>query len=214
MDYKQPQKPLIPHEKPPVSQSKPVVPPHKHAADEETASVIKKKTFIAFLVGLIIGFGSFWLWDRGDTDARSEKIADDSSLEEDILSGDISPDAMVDKKGDALKNRFLVSNQTAGSAVTIKQIVLAENAWIAIHESIEGIPGRILGAARFDAGIYPLATVDLLREMEAGNHYFAALRKDDGITGFDINGDIPLTTESGDMVMTSFSTLTPSPSGR
>jgi len=179
--------------------------------EDREALATKKQMFIVFLIGLIIGFGSFWLWDGGTMKDRGNSVAN-----EEVKDTDTAGDVLTGS-GEivgATKNSVIISNQTAGSAVTIKKAVLSENAWVAIHESIDGAPGSILGAARFDAGEYAFVTVDLLREIEAGKTYFAALRKDDGVIGFDINTDIPITTDAGDTVLVSFTTLTPSPSGQ
>ncbi len=100
-------------------------------------------------------------------------------------------------------NAVAVDDQKAGDRVEVTMITLSKSGWVAIHEDINGTPGRILGARRYDPGIY-LGEVDLLRPTIAGQTYHAILHLDDGDKQFDLTKDLPIKGEDGKIVEVSF----------
>jgi len=164
-----------------------------------------KKIVIAFLVGVIIGFGSFWLWDKGQDDGDSSDKKDDASKEmvageDDVTVGDDTVSVGVSSSA------ISVSDQPAGDTVVIGKVILAKSGWVAVQDDESGQPGRILGARRFDAG-EATGTVSLLRNTVAGNTYHVVLRSDDGVEGFDPATDTALTDSTSKVVSTSFKAL-------
>jgi hypothetical protein len=105
------------------------------------------------------------------------------------------------------ENVLVVADQLAGTQVALTQVTVSESSWIAIQEDNNGLPGVILGAQRFDEGVYTGRTVDLLRGTTAGNTYHAVIRYDDGDKDFDHTKDLPvLEGLAGTFVMSTFTT--------
>lgn len=106
---------------------------------------------------------------------------------------------------------LMVNDQEAGDSVIISNMTLTENRWVVIHEDIEGEPGNILGARLFFKNDTE-GEVELLRETEADNMYYAILymvaeRERDQDRRFDIVRDLPLVKEDdGDMITIPFNT--------
>jgi len=158
----------------------------------------KKKITAAFLIGLIVGFGSFWLLEKDNGIVNKTKETASKSINtESAVSGVLLNN---------VKNKIIVHEQTADMSVTLLEVVLSQNSWVAINEDTEGVPGNILGAIRLDAGKYSFITVDLLRKMVNGKKYYATLRIDDGVTGFDLENDKLLLDIDGNPVTVSFTT--------
>ncbi|MBI2046440.1 MAG: hypothetical protein HYT28_03420 [Parcubacteria group bacterium] len=161
-----------------------------------------KHVFI-FLLGFAVGFGSFWLWDKNNTDSA------DKNLDE---SKEISASAEEDGSNGANpkeRNRVVVVSQEAGSLVVVTEVEVEAPTWVAIHEDVDGKPANILGAQLFDAGIHS-GTVALLRNTEPGNTYHAFLYKDNGDRAFDYVIDLPVEGVSETVVSSSFVAVSPS----
>lgn len=156
-----------------------------------------KKIIIAMIMGIIIGFGSFWLWDKGRDSALDSKNADNEEVVDDI-----------DNEGTigVSTNIIEVSDQLAGSMVNIDKVVLDELGWVAIHDDESGELGKILGAQKFSKG-ENIGVVELLRNTVAGNTYHVVLRSDDGVEGFSSTGDAILTDSLGNIILSSFKAL-------
>ena len=99
---------------------------------------------------------------------------------------------------------LFIADQAAGTSVTINSASLMERSWIVIYEETRGRPGRILGARRFPEGIHANITVDLLRGTLPNNIYYGMVHGNDGNETFDLATDEPLTTQSGDPIITRF----------
>lgn len=113
------------------------------------------------------------------------------------VSPSVSTGAMMDE------NTIAVANQAAGESVTIA-LTLSENVWVAIHDSVNGKPGNILGARRYFKG-GPVDPVVLLRATQAGASYIAMMHHDDGDTTFSFKGgDSPLLGKDGNPIMAVF----------
>ena len=96
-----------------------------------------------------------------------------------------------------------VSAQKAGDTVHLTKVVLTNSGWVAIHErATDGTLGAILGAARFDTGIWQ-GEVVLLRTTVSGRQYNAVVYHDDGDKEFDFKKDI-VVMRDGAPVMTAF----------
>ena len=140
-----------------------------------TALYQKNHIVGAFLVGLVIGLGAYFVWDnQGNLANRDVQDTKQGG------KGDQTDSAMMESK-----NSVSVSDQLAGFAVQIDRATLAEDGWIVIAEDVEGEPAYLLGASRRDAGTYENVDVELLRNTEEGNTYYAVIYKDDGDKQFD-----------------------------
>jgi hypothetical protein len=151
-----------------------------------------------FIAGLIVGVGVYGLATRDRP--KMPILANNTAT---TTSEIATSSATITIGGD---NGLAVSNQNAGSSVVIAQVVLAEPSWIAIHDSVYGEPGRILGAQYFKAG-KTSGTITLLRKTVPGTTYLAVVHKDRGVLrNFNSATDEILKDGSGSMVMISFTT--------
>lgn len=120
---------------------------------------------VVFIIGVIVGVIAYAVVDNA-RDERNNAVADTFSATSSasVIQGD---------------NGLTVKNQTAGNQVKIEQVIFSKPGWVAIHDEVNGQPGRILGAQLFDMG-KTSGTVDLLRNTVAGMSYLAVLHTDDG----------------------------------
>ncbi len=162
---------------------------------EGSTAVYQKNHVVgAFLVGLVIGLGAYFVWDnQGNIADRGPK--DTGQSEE----GDPTDTIVMESK-----NSVSVSDQLAGFTVQIDTVTLAKDGWIVIAEDVDGEPLYLLGASRRDAGTYENVGVELLRNTEEGNTYYAVIYTDDGDKEFDNKKDMPLMTGDGNPVMDAF----------
>ena len=161
------------------------------------------KHIVIFLLGLIVGFGSFWLWDKNNTG-----LADKNLDEAKEISASAKEDA-ADDTNTKERNRVIVVSQEAGSLVVVTEVQAEAPTWVAIHEDVDGKPSNILGAQLFDAGVHS-GIVALLRNTEPGRTYHAILYKDNGDRVFDYVIDLPVEGISETVVSASFITISPS----
>ncbi len=162
---------------------------------------------IALIVGLIIG----WLIGHGAVTNKTAMNDNnlsanaDSSMTDDETAGDdsmIDDDAMMTDSDAAV----MVSDQEAGSTVTVASVENDHVTWVAVRESNNGALGNILGAARIEAGTSNNIVVSLLRPTMAGKDYFVVLFNDNGDRVFDHKVDMAVTS-GGTPVSQTFKTL-------
>ena len=181
------------------------------------------KAIVLLLIGFIIGFAThaFTVSKEGvilnDEKSANEELidapigSDDADDTEDILTDDTSV-VEDDPKGsdepektplDATPNNssndgysFSVVDQSAGGVVYVSQLVFTAESWVAIREDSNGDLGNILGARRYPAGTHTGA-VELLRDTEPGQTYYAVVYVDDGDKDFDHKKDVLLTDKEG-----------------
>lgn len=148
---------------------------------------------VAFLAGVLVGFGSYRVWPGINGEYAGIRQSDEERVPLFIDEGSLTPqdrglreDLRV-SGGDVI----IVNDQPAGNKVTVELVTTNEGGWVAIHEDRNGKPGNILGAQFFSSGAQSGA-VDLLRATEGGKIYYAVLRSDDGDRQFDYTKDVPL----------------------
>ncbi len=93
-----------------------------------------------------------------------------------------------------------VSDQPAGSSVSVASATLAQEDWIAIRES----SGRVLGAALFPVGTHTDVTVPLLRDTVSGERYQALIYIDADNNQFDLRTDTLVLNSDGSVAGTMF----------
>lgn len=99
-----------------------------------------------------------------------------------------------------------VRDQAVGDRVHLDEVILTASGWVAIHETNpDDSLGAILGAARFDTGVWQ-GEVLLLRDTQKGKRYQAVIYHDDGDKEFDFKKDV-IVMRDGAPVMTSFITF-------
>ncbi|MBL7045113.1 MAG: hypothetical protein ISR98_00730 [Parcubacteria group bacterium] len=155
----------------------------------EKESFFSMKVIIVFVVGIIIGFLGAWIPMR-DT----AEIVEEVNVEVEEEAADVTLSG---------ENAILVRDQKAGLTIDVELVTLENTGWVVIHEDNNGVLGNALGAQLFLAGVNS-GTVDLLRGMEAGKTYHAAIRQDDGDNAFDLTKDFLLSDGKGDPVQVSF----------
>jgi hypothetical protein len=151
------------------------------------------------VLGLLVGFGIGALVFRTaltpgsaeftgaleSADGAAEDGTDESSGSSE--SGRVISAAGVVPGGDIV----LVKDQSAGRSVFLSRIELTAPGWAVVQEDTNGALGNVLGAKRFDAGVYQ-GTVMLLRPTEAGKTYHAIVWRDDGDKQFNLESDVPV----------------------
>ena len=172
----------------------------------ETAYYTRKNLIIAFIVGLIVGFGSYYVWDTAPF--QSDKVSGEEQEEvkddQDTLAGDNleNPSTNVGNE-----NTITIGDQPAGMRVVFDSASFSTSVWVAVREDIDGELGSILGARRFDAGTYTDAEIELLRNTLEESKYHVVMYKDDGDREFDHKKDTLITRLDGTPVTYEFSAI-------
>ncbi len=145
---------------------------------------------LAFVVGLIIGLGLYWVFDR------------DSAMDINTSTDNLATTTVGVIEGN---NGVVIGEQQPGKVVTVTDLRLEEAGWVAIRDDVNGEPGpKILGARLFDKG-NTTGVVQLLRATEPGKSYFAILHTDDGNPkAFNSRLDKVLLDDSGKQIMVRF----------
>lgn len=159
-----------------------------------------QKTVVAFITGLLIGGLLVWVFSStpetqvADTDSETE-----SSLETSTVSGDES--TVVSGAGDVVSTvsnvvagdaKLSVGSQKAGDTVTLSDVGYpAKEGWIVVRDYVNGVGGKILGAARYnlDDGLLP-TSVSLLRNTVSGSTYQVQFYTENGDRAFDTKSDV------------------------
>lgn len=173
--------------------------------------VFNKVTILVFLVGIVVGFGSASLWLRrsnnaGTSGEADSTIAEGMSAEDSDEAAEKSADLSLAEISAALsggKNSVTAADQPAGDTVAVASAALAKDAWIAVHEDINGNPGKILGAQMFPAGDTS-GIIQLLRATATGRTYHVMIHADDGDREFSAAEDMPVKNAEGNPVMAKF----------
>jgi len=154
------------------------------------------RLIVAFAIGFIVGLGVYAVWSSsGDTSDVANTPNDGE------VNGIATTTDDVVKSG----NSVSVENQVAGKKVTLTEVTLENPGWVAIHDDVNGQPGRILGAKLFDKGTSK-GDVTLLRATANGTNYLAVIHTDDGnYKEFNPRTDTALLASDGKPVMVSFS---------
>lgn len=173
-----------------------------------------QKFIIGLILGLVVGWAGTYAalqgsWGKAvmqnaskqkETNTTKDTGSTGDTSATNATEGDGNVPATVSVPGN---NAVAVNDQPAGMKVDVTMATLTKPGWVVVAEDNNGMPGKILGAHRYDPGIY-LAEVDLLRGTEAGKTYHVVLRLDDGDKVFDQTKDLPIMGEDGKVVETTF----------
>lgn len=179
------------------------------------------------IISLIIGFGIGWFSAGGDTNMSTPAMDDDTATTTNEIVAGENTEVVTDTEGttDATDdtvdpNEFgvrlevpagttvRVSDQFAGDSVLVDSLELKRSGWVTVYEDRgDGQPGNILGARRFEKGVYTQALVILQRQTNANQTYFIRIHADDGDDDFEFKTeDVPLVDTSGQAFTVSFKT--------
>jgi hypothetical protein len=154
------------------------------------------RAIIIFVVGIGIGFSLayYWFEVKPETKDSSQSEAKRDGYQKSIPESSVSNGIILSATDDIAV--VSVSDQSAGSLVTVDSLTMANSGWVAIRENIDRTVGKILGAQRFDAGTYANISVELLRPTVSGSRYSAVLFKDDGDRTFNYQYDLLIERDS------------------
>ncbi len=156
-----------------------------------------QKTVVAFITGLLIGGLLVWVFSSTPED-KMEQNSDTTDTEEiavgdekTIVVGKTDTTVTKEEVGDG---SIMVSDQKAGVTVALGLTKVPTKAgWIVVRDYMDGVPGNILGAARYsaDEGLMP-TTVELQRGTTVGSSYQVVFYTNAGDIGFKIGEDTPI----------------------
>ena len=164
-----------------------------------------RREYIFFVVGIIIGVIGGYLFFHNNIDVKGNE----NKKYEEIKTENFS--TPVEDKEKRIFVKIEVENQFAGESVKIKSSTLPEDAWIAVHETIKGELGNILGAQIFPTG-ESSGEVSLLRRTIPNERYFVAVYIDDGDREFEFKtDDKTVKTPKSEIILVEFYTNPSSP---
>ncbi len=162
-----------------------------------------QKTVVAFITGLLIG--GLLVWIFSSTPEEKVEVKDASTNTEQVGKSDTNQNTGI--KADETKTQpaetqkieigdgsIKVLEQNAGASVILGAITLpTKSGWVVVRDDINGVPGNVLGAARYNAdeGLSPLQ-VELIRNTEVGKSYQIMFYTQEGNPGFALGEDKPI----------------------
>ncbi|MCA9364084.1 hypothetical protein KC727_02605 [Candidatus Kaiserbacteria bacterium] len=161
-----------------------------------------QKTVVAFVVGLLVGGLLVWVFsspsetsptdDATETpDAMATEKMSDTSDHTAAMDDTVSMLDTITVAPARTSAALSVADQPAGFVVVLSDTTYpAPTGWIAVREYMDGIPGNVLGAARFneEEGLTP-TSVSLLRATESGSSYQVVYYSENGDRVFDLADD-------------------------
>lgn len=95
----------------------------------------------------------------------------------------------------------VASPQAAGKKIQIARAIVTKPTWVVVYESVNGAPGRALGASLFTTK-KSTGAVTLLRSTVAGKTYFVGQATDNGNGTFSLTTDKPVLTGTSRLLLT------------
>ena len=158
-----------------------------------------QKTVVAFITGLLIGGLLVWVFSstpESKQQAEEKKTDTEQTTKVDTTAeGEVKKDdtAKADSKtqlpvGDG---SVAVGDQKAGQTVLLGTLKLpTKTGWVAVRDYMDGVPGNVLGVARYSAeeGLMP-TVVELARATTKGSSYQVVFFTDEGDGDFKVGED-------------------------
>lgn len=165
---------------------------------------------IVFVIAFLLGYGtSARIVNRSKSDTAKEtaSASDAAQMGEERTAAETDRDAgsalaQISASMGAGISTVSADNQAAGNTVSVA-VKAEKETWVAIHEDVNGKPGKILGAQLFVKGTHT-GVVQLLRPTTAGMKYYAMLHADNGDRKFDPAEDKALIGSTGAMIEDEF----------
>lgn len=136
--------------------------------------------------------------DTDDTDTDTTDTTNDTSSDTTDTTTDDTTPLLVGPSAIDL------NNQQPGQTVEVKTLLMEEPGFVVIHESQNGIPGKIIGESSLLDKDDTETTITLDRTTVDGEGLIAMLHKDNGNGTFDENEDMPVKDNQGEDVMMEF----------
>jgi len=160
-----------------------------------------QKTVVAFITGLLIGGLLVWVFssspekavpvtggdDTGAVKTNEVKVEDTNTTKTDTTTKS-TDNKQTEQIGEG---SISVADQAAGAVVSLGEMKYPTKiGWIVVRDYMDGIPGNVLGAARYgvDEGLTP-SSINLLRNTVAESSYQVAFYTDNGDKVFDLTDD-------------------------
>ncbi|MCR4286042.1 MAG: hypothetical protein NUW00_04075 [Candidatus Kaiserbacteria bacterium] len=158
-----------------------------------------QKTVVAFITGLLIGGLLVWVFSSTPSENKvSEEKATDTeqvTANDEIKSSDVAV-KLEEKVTDIIgKGLLSVADQKAGAVVTLGKMEFpSKSGWVVVRDYMDGTPGNVLGAARYnsDEGLVP-TTVELMRVTTPGSSYQVVFFSNNGDASFSLAEDTVIT---------------------
>lgn len=172
----------------------------------ETDKQEGQKTVVAFIAGLLIGGLLVWVFSSSPEDATPVQNTMDTGSTESVTtetrttntqssSQTRSTQETTNVEPDVIRTGSIkVADQPAGAVVALSSTVFpTAEGWVIVRDLMDGIPGNILGAARYNEsdGLIP-ESVSLLRATESGNSYQVVFFSENGDRVFDLSDDLEI----------------------
>lgn len=179
----------------------------------ETEKQGGQKTIVAFIAGLLIGGLLVWVFSPSPEQAANQENEQPAAAAQETapvaspagagngesVAGEEAP-ALGEEAPTAARTSpesvgvLAVTDSTAGDTVGIMVSVYpSDEGWIVVRDEADGVPGNVLGAARYavSEGLTP-SLVTLLRATQAGGTYRVMFYSESGDRSFSMTDDLPL----------------------
>lgn len=186
-----------------AGQAKPSSAPSVARASAMSASAATPRLAGTFIAGLLVGGLLTWMLVSIGGDGTGN-ITGSSATSTNSTTGQnntISSGAISTMAGFSLS----VRDQEAGSQVSVESVEVSEPTWVVVYDSVDGEPGRALGAKMFfPANNGADGVVRLLRPTIAGEEYLIGGRVDNGDRQFDGATDAAVVNQAGNRILIEF----------
>jgi hypothetical protein len=165
-----------------------------------------QKTVVSFITGLLIGGLLVWIFSSTPEEEKQlEKKTEKTDTEQTTKKEDVKSDTTAKTEGaktgqvemkkiEVGEGKLTVPEQDAGASIVLGEVKLpTKSGWIVVRDDVNGVPGNILGAARYNAdeGLMP-TMVELIRSTVSGKSYQAMFYTEEGTVGFALGEDKPI----------------------
>ncbi len=165
---------------------------------------VSERTYQGIIGVLVLALlaGAWWMFGAQNAGVKGTAVSDSTKVSDTVNGETKSPSFVagdMSVSGDAVS----VGDQPAGSFVVVESVSVPQMGWVAVRDS----SGRVLGAARVDAGTHQAVQVELLRNTVAGDMYQVLVYVDDGDKSFDLHKDTLVMNSDGAVSGAMFSAL-------
>lgn len=166
-------------------------------SETEIGKQENQKTVVAFVTGLLIGGLLVWVFSSTPEQASAPKEVDDSKATESVTKEDeksVTPSTVATTPATPEvvgEGSIAVADQKAGKTVALGALKLpTKNGWVVVRDYMDGVPGNILGAARYstEEGLTP-TSIELMRATVVGSSYQVVFFSNYGDKGFKLGED-------------------------